>query len=89
MSPPGLPSPDNPTEAHLLLETTISNCKVQLIQKSLTDQLIHRDTLQLQYSHLQVEKAMMSLTAAELHVGRVRMLLSQNGYSHDRVGTAM
>ena len=62
---------------------------MQLIQKSLTDQLIHRDTLQLQYSHLQVEKAMMSLTAAELHVGRVHMLLRQNGYSHDRVGTAM
>jgi len=82
-----LPSPDNPTEAHLLLETAISNCKVQFIQKSLADQLVHRDTLQLQYSRLQVEKAMTGLTAAELHVGRVRTLLRRNGYSPDRVGT--
>ena len=62
---------------------------MQLIQKSLADQLVHRDTLQLQYSHLQVEKALTSLTAAELHVGRVRTLLRQNGYSPDRVGTTM
>ncbi|KIM55002.1 hypothetical protein SCLCIDRAFT_135613, partial [Scleroderma citrinum Foug A] len=84
-----LPSPDNLTEAHLLLETTISNCKVQLIQKSLADQLVHCDTLQLQYSCLQVEKAMTSLTAAELHVGWVHTLLRRNGYSPDQVGTAM
>ena len=62
---------------------------MQLIQKSLADQLVHHDTLQLQYSRLQVEKAMTSLTAAELHVGQVRTLLRLNGYSPDRVGTAV
>ena len=60
---------------------------MQFIQKSLADQLVHRDTLQLQYSRLQVEKAMTGLTAAELHVGQVRMLLRRNGYSPDWVGT--
>ena len=79
-----IPPPDNLTEAHLLLETAISNCRVQYIQKSLTDQLIHRDALQLQYSRLQVEKAESKLTAAELHVGRVHMIVRCSGYSPDR-----
>ena len=62
---------------------------MQLIQKSLADQLVHCDTLQLQYSHLQVEKAMTNLTAAELHVGQVRTLLRRNSYSPVQVGTAV
>ena len=41
-----IPPPDDPVEAHLLLETAISNYRVQYIQKSLANQLVHRDALQ-------------------------------------------
>ena len=33
-----------------------------------------------------MKKAEMKLSAAELHVGRVRMVLRRHGYSPDRVG---
>ena len=75
--------PDNFVEACLLLETAISNTKVQYIQKSLADQLIYCDTLQLRYSWLQVEKVILKLTAAELHVGWVCMVVRHSGYSPD------
>jgi len=65
------------------MEMAISNCKVQTIQKSLADQLVRRDMLQLRYSRLQVEKATSKLSAAELHIGRVRMVLRQSGYNPD------
>ena len=78
-----IPPPDDPVEAHLLLETAISNYRVQYIQKSLVDQLVHRDALQLQYSQLRMEKAVSKLTAAELHVGRVRMIVRRSGYNLD------
>ena len=65
------------------MEMAVSNHKVQTIQKSLADQLVCRDTLNLRYSRLQVEKATSKLSAAELHVGRVRMVLRQNGYNPD------
>ena len=76
-------APDSVREARLLMEMAISNCKVQTIQKSLADQRVRRDTLQLRYSRLQVEKATSKQNAAELHVGRVRMVLRQNGYNPD------
>ena len=76
-------APDNLVEANLLLEKDICNCKVQYIQKSLADQVVRRDTLQLQYSCLQVEKARLKLTAAEMHVGQVRMVVRRCGYSPD------
>ena len=75
--------PSNVQEARLLMEMAVSNHKVQTIQKSLADQLVRRDTLNLRYSHLQVEKATSKLSAAELHVGWVRMVLRQNGYNPD------
>ena len=78
-----IPTPDNSLEANLLLETAISNCKVRYIQKSLADQVVHHDQLQLQYSRLQVEKALSKLMAAELHVGRVRMIVRRSGFSPD------
>jgi len=61
---PTVTAPDNLVKANLLLEKAICNCKVQYIQKSLTDQVVRRDVLQLQYSRLQVEKARLKLTAA-------------------------
>ena len=78
-----IPTPDDKLEAHLLLETAISDCKVRHIQKSLADQVVHRDQLQLQYSCLQVEKALSRLTAAELHVERVRMIVRRSGFNPD------
>lgn len=78
-----IPPPNNLTEAHLLLEMAISNCRVQYIQKSLMDQLVHHNALQLQYSWLQVEKAELKLTTAELHVGQVCMIVRCSGYSPD------
>ena len=76
-------TPDNSLEAHLLLETAISNFQVRHIQKTLADQVVHRDQLQLRYSRLQVEKALSKLTAAELHVGRVCMVVRRSGFSLD------
>ena len=76
-------TPNNILEAHLLLEMAVSNCKVQHIQKSLADQVVHRDQLQLQYSRLQVEKALSRLTAVELHVGQVCMVVRHSGFSPD------
>ena len=70
-------------EAHLLLETAISNCKIRRIEKSLADQQVRRNALQLHYSRLQVEKAQSKLADAELHVGRVRMIVRHSGYSPD------
>ena len=84
--PSVIPSPANVNEANLLLEAAVSNRKVHHIRKSLADQLVHRNTLQLQYNRMQVKKAEMKLSAAELHVGRVRMVLRRHGYSPDRVG---
>lgn len=78
-----VPSPDNVTEANLLLETAVSNRKIRRIQKYLADQLVHRDALQLRYSRLQVEKAKSKLTTADLHVGRVRMIVRRSGYCPD------
>ena len=75
--------PGNVGEAHLLMEMAISNCKVHTIQKTLVDQLVCRDTLCLRYSRLQVEKARLKLGTAELHVGRMRMVLRQHGYNPD------
>jgi len=80
-----IPSPDNLVEAHLLLETTVSSCKVHYIQKSLADQLVHHDALQLQYCRLQVEKAKSKWTLAELHIGCVCMILRCSGYNPDRI----
>lgn len=70
-------------EANLLIETAVSNRKIRHIEKSLADQLVHRDALQLRYSRLQQEKARSKLTTAELHVGRVRMIVRRSGYSPD------
>ena len=76
-------APDDPVEANLLLEKAICHCKVQYIQKNLADQVVRRDALQLQYSRLQVEKAKSKITAAELDVGRVHMVVRRCGYSPD------
>ena len=84
--PSEIPSLANVNEANLLLEAAVSNRKVHHIRKSLADQLVHRDMLQLQYNRMQVKKAELKLSTAELHVGRVRMVLRQHGYSPDRVG---
>jgi len=78
-----IPTLDTLVKAHLLMETAISNCKIQHIEKSLADQLVHHNALQLHYSHLQVEKAKSKLAAAELHVGQVQMIVRRSGYSSD------
>ncbi|KAI5985586.1 hypothetical protein EDD15DRAFT_2373929 [Pisolithus albus] len=83
LAPSVISSPDNLVEAHLLLETAISNCNVHHIQQSLAEQLVRRDMLQLQYNRLQVEKARSRLAAAELHVGRVCMVVRRCGYNPD------
>ncbi|KAI6009974.1 hypothetical protein BKA83DRAFT_4133071 [Pisolithus microcarpus] len=80
LAPSVISSPDNLVEAHLLLETAISNCNVHHIQQSLTEQLVRRDMLQLQYNRLQVEKARSRLAAAELHVGRFLAVISVTVY---------
>ena len=78
-----IPSPENPAEAHLLLETAVTNCKVHHIEKSLASQHVRRDALQLQYNHLQVEKAELRLVAAELYAGHVHMIVRCSGYNPD------
>ncbi|KAI5990983.1 hypothetical protein EDD15DRAFT_2369383 [Pisolithus albus] len=83
LTPSVISSLDNLVEAHLLLETVISNCNVHHIQQSLAEQLVRRDMLQLQYNHLQVEKARLRLAATELHVGWVHMVVRRCGYNPD------
>jgi len=61
----------------------IGNYRVQYIQKSLADQLMHHNALQLQYSQLWMEKAVLKLTAAELHVGQVCMIVRHSSYNPD------
>ena len=69
----------------MLLATAASNCKVHHIEKSLADQLVRRDALQLQYNRLQLEKAKSKLVAAELYAGHVRMVVRRSGYNPDVV----
>ena len=56
---------------------------VTTIHKTLVDQLVCRDTLRLRYSRLQVEKVTLKLGTAELHVGRMCMVLRQHGFETD------
>ncbi|KAI6027889.1 hypothetical protein PISMIDRAFT_18593 [Pisolithus microcarpus 441] len=83
LAPSVISSPDNLVEAHLLLEMAISNCNIHHIQQSLAEQLVRCDMLQLQYNHLQVEKARSRLATAELHVGWVHMVVRHCGYNPD------
>ncbi|KIJ16553.1 hypothetical protein PAXINDRAFT_11003 [Paxillus involutus ATCC 200175] len=80
-----IPAPDDLVEAHLLLETARSDHQIRLIEKTLADQLVHCDALRLQYSRLQVEEAELNLSAAELHIGRVHMVVRWSGYTPDAV----
>ena len=78
-----IPIPANIVEAHLLLETAINNCKICCIEKSLVDQVVHHDALQLHYSHLQVKKVESKLADVELCIGQVWMVVRHSGYSPD------
>ena len=74
-----VPPPNNPTEAWLLLVAACANRQVQLMQKNLTLQIIHCNTVTLQYNRLVLEKAREELHAAERLIGHVCFTIRKSG----------
>ena len=56
MGPHAVPTPSSTIEAYLLLEAAHADQQVWLTQKSLIHQIIHCNTLMLQYNHVMLEK---------------------------------
>ena len=75
-----IPVPHDSTEAQLLLATARAECRIRITEKDLADQVVQRDILRLQYSRLQVARAHQNVLAAELHVGRIRLVVRKCGY---------
>ena len=72
--------PHNITEAQLLLETARADCQIRVTERALANQLVQRDMLRLEYNRLQVAQAHQNVLAAELHIGRVRLVVRKSGY---------
>ena len=74
-----VPSPSSTAEAYLLLETARADWQVWLTRQNLVHQIIHRNTLTLQYNRLMLEKAQDKLRTADRFVGKVRTTIRQSG----------
>ncbi|KAG6372387.1 hypothetical protein JVT61DRAFT_7852 [Boletus reticuloceps] len=68
---PTVPSPRSAMEAYLLLEAARADCCIFSTHKSLALQIVHRNTLVLQYNHMTLEKAQNDLRAADQFIGHV------------------
>jgi len=75
-----IPVPHNITEAQLLLATACADCQIRVTERALADQVVQRDMLRLEYNRLQVARAHQNVLAAELHVGRVWLVVRKSGY---------
>ena len=78
-SPHVVPPPSSTAEAYLLLETARADRQVWLTRQNLVHQIIHRNTLTLQYNRLMLEKAQDALCTADRFVGEVRTTIRQSG----------
>ncbi|KAI5992674.1 hypothetical protein EDD15DRAFT_2367940 [Pisolithus albus] len=74
-----VPPPNNSAEAFLLLETARADRQVRLTRKNLALQIVHRNTLTLQYNRLILEKAQEELRSADRLVGHVRFSIRKSG----------
>jgi hypothetical protein len=74
-----VPPLSDPTEACLLLAAASTDRQVQLMQKNLALQIIHHNTVTLQYNHLVLEKAREELHAAEHLIGHVHFTIRMSG----------
>ncbi|KIM51817.1 hypothetical protein SCLCIDRAFT_142476, partial [Scleroderma citrinum Foug A] len=72
--------PHNITEVQLLLATARADCRIQVTERTLANQVMQRDMLQLEYNRLQVAQVHQNVLAAELHVGHVRLVVRKNRY---------
>ena len=68
-------------EAYLLLEAACADRRIILTHKSLTCQIIHCNTLVLQYNRMVLEQAQDDLHAADRFVRQVHLLIHKSGQS--------
>ncbi|KAF8449212.1 hypothetical protein L210DRAFT_3640836 [Boletus edulis BED1] len=76
-----VPCPRNAREAYLLLEAARADCRILNACKTLAQQIIHRNTLVLQYNRIVLERAQDDLHAADRFVGQVRFWIRKSGQS--------
>ena len=74
-----VPTPSSTIEAYLLLEAARADWQVWLTRQNLVHQIIHRNTLMLQYNNLMLEKAQDELHAADHFVGQVHTTIRWSG----------
>ncbi|KIM61925.1 hypothetical protein SCLCIDRAFT_120639, partial [Scleroderma citrinum Foug A] len=74
-----VPPPSSTIEAYLLLETAHADRQVWVTRQALAHQIIHRNTLTLQYNRLMLEKAQGMLHTADQFVGKVCTTVRQSG----------
>lgn len=76
-----VPDPRSAREAYLLLEAARADRSILLARKSLALQIIHRNTLVLQYNRIVLEQTQDDVHAADRFVGQVRFLIRKSGQS--------
>ena len=76
-----VPDPRSAQEAYLLLEAARADHCIFLTHKSLTHQIIHHNTLVLQYNRMVLEWAQDDLHAADHFIGQVRFSIQRCGQS--------
>ena len=74
-----VPTPSSTIEAYLLLEAARADQQVWLTRQNLVHQIIHCNTLTLQYNRLMLEKAQDELRAADRFVGQVCTTIRWSG----------
>ena len=76
-----VPDPRSAREAYLLLEAARADRRIFLARKSLAHQIIHRNTLVLQYNRMVLERAQDDLHAADRFIGQVHFSIRRCGQS--------
>ena len=74
-----VPIPKDTAEVYLLLEATHANHQVHLTQRELALQIVHRNTLTLQYNCMLLDKAQEDLHTADCFISHVRFVIRKNG----------
>ncbi|KIJ11766.1 hypothetical protein PAXINDRAFT_101542 [Paxillus involutus ATCC 200175] len=75
-----IPPPSSTVEAYLLLEAARADRQVCLTRKTLALQIIHRNTLTLQYNRLLLEKVQDELSTADQFIGHVWLTIRKSGH---------
>jgi hypothetical protein len=72
---PAVPSPRSAREAYLLLEAARANSHISHSHEILTCQIVHCNTLILQYNHMALERAQNDLRPADRLIGHVWLVI--------------